>query len=193
MEGMKVAMKRVWAREQAVDSRTIAMAGVMLAFVFVMTRVPQVPVGPSGYIHLGDAAIYVAAFLFGPIVGVFAAAFGTMFSDLSAGYGAWAPGSFVIHGLQALVAGVVAWRGGLPRMIAAAVVGGAIVVVGYFLYQWIALGEGLGAAGASIWPNTFQVIAGAVIGIPLSLAVLRAYPPAATFGRRPTWQEEPGR
>ena len=177
--------------ESVVDARTIAVAGVMLAFVFVMTWVPKVPIGPGGYIHLGDAAIYAASFLFGPIVGTFAAAFGTMFADLAAGYGAWAPGSFVIHGLQALVAALIAWRRGLPAMVVAAAAGGAIVVGGYFLYQWLVLGSGIGTAGASISPNTFQVLAGAVIGIPLALAVLRAYPPAAGFGRRTTWHEEP--
>ena len=177
--------------EQTVDARMIATAGVMLAFVFVMTWVPKVPIGPGGYIHLGDAAIYAASFLFGPIVGTFAAAFGTMFSDLAAGYGAWAPGTFVIHGLQGLVAALIAWRRGLRSMISAAVVGGAIVVGGYFLYQWLILQSGVGAAWAAVWLNTFQVLAGAVLGIPLTLAVRRAYPPVTGFGRGPSWQEEP--
>ncbi len=182
---------RRWQSGQEVDARTIAAAGVMLAFVFVMTRVPSIPIGPSGYVHLGDAAIYAASFLLGPVVGTFAAAFGTMFADLSAGYGSFAPGSFVIHGLQGLLAALIAWRRGVPQMVVAAVVGGAVVVVGYFLYQWVILQHGLGVAAEGLWPNTFQVIVGAVIGIPLSVAVLRAYPPVATFGQRPTWQEEP--
>ncbi len=29
----------------------------MFALVFVMTYVPKVPIGPGGYVHLGDAAI----------------------------------------------------------------------------------------------------------------------------------------
>ena len=184
-------MLRPWRGDQAVDARTIAAAGVMLAFVFVMTRVPQVPIGPSGYIHLGDTAIYAAAFLLGPIVGTFAAAFGTMFADLSAGYGSYAPGTFVIHGLQGLAAAIIAWRKGLPHMVAAVIVGGAIVVVGYFLYQWAVLQQGIGVAAEGLWPNTFQVVAGAAIAIPLTLAVLRAYPPVSTFGQRTTWTEEP--
>ena len=183
-------MRQAGGAAPAVDARTIATAGVMLAFVFVMTWVPKVPIGPGGYVHLGDAAIYAAAFLFGPVVGVFAAAFGTMFSDLAAGYGAWAPGTFVIHGLQGLVAALIAWRRGLRSMVMAAVVGGAIVVVGYFLYQWLILQSGIGAAWTSVWPNTFQVVAGAVLGIPLVLAVQRAYPPVTSFGRGPSWQEE---
>lgn len=177
-------------KDQPVDARLIATAGVMLAFVFIMTWVPKVPIGPGGYVHLGDAAIYASAFLFGPVVGVFVAAVGPALSDLAAGYGAWAPGTFVIHGLQGLVAGIIAWRRGIGPMVIATVVGGAIVVVGYFLYQWVVLQEGFGAAGAAIWPNTFQVVVGAAIGIPLVIAVQRAYPPVTTFGRPTTWQEE---
>ncbi len=174
----------------ATDPRTVALAGVMFALVFVMTYVPKVPIGPGGYVHLGDAAIYATSFLFGPVVGFFAAAVGTAFSDLAAGYGSYAPGTFVIHGLQGLVAALIAWRRGLRSMIVAVVVGGAIVVVGYFLYQWVVLGEGLGPAGAALWPNTFQVVTGGILGVLLTTAVQRAFPPAASFGQRPTWTEE---
>jgi energy-coupling factor transport system substrate-specific component len=172
-----------------VDARTIAMAGVMLAFVFVMTWLPKVPIGPGGYIHLGDAAIYVASFLFGPIVGTFAAAVGTTLSDLAGGYGAWAPGTFVVHGLQGLVAAFIAWRRGLPRMVIAVIVGGAIVVVGYYLFQAYVLREGTGAAALALGANSFQVVAGALIGLAVTELVRRAYPPVATFGEPVVWRE----
>ena len=185
---MSSVTERSGSTASRVDSRVIAIAGVMLAFVFVLTWVPKVPF-PGGYIHLGDAGIYAASFLFGPLVGVFAAAFGTMFSDLAAGFGAWAPGTFVIHGLQGLVAGLMAWRRGLSAMIAAAIVGGAIVVGGYFVYQWLILGEGIGPATASLGLNTLQVVVGGVLGIALVLAVRRAYPPVTTFGQTTVWEE----
>lgn len=171
-----------------IDSRLIAIAGAMLALVFVLTWVPKVPI-PGGYIHLGDAAIYAASFLFGPLVGLFAAAFGTMFSDLAAGYGSYAPGSFAIHGIQGLVAGYMAWRRGLTAMILATVVGGAIVVGGYFVYQWLILGEGVGAAGASVLLNILQVVVGGGLGIALVIAVRRAYPPVDTFGQATVWDD----
>jgi len=174
-----------------VDAWRVAIAGVMLAFVFVLTYVPKVPVGSVGYIHLGDAAIYAAAFLFGPVVGFFAGAVGTTVADLAAGYGSFAPGTFVVHGAQALAAGLIAWRRGLGPMVAAAVVGGAIVVVGYFLYQWLVLREGIGAAASGIGFNTTQVVVGGVLGILLVRAVVRAYPPVTSLGGSPVWQEEP--
>lgn len=171
-----------------IDSRTIAIAGMMLAFVFVMTWVPKVPFA-GGYIHLGDAAIYAAAFLFGPVVGLFSAAFGTAFSDLAAGYGNYAPGTFVIHGLQGLIVAFMAWRRGWQAMVFAAVVGGAIVVGGYFLYQWLVLREGLGPAAAALGMNTLQVVVGGILGIALVLAVRRAYPPVTSFGETTVWED----
>jgi uncharacterized membrane protein len=58
---------RMEQRRFEVSPLIIALAGVMIAVVFVATRFIQVPI-PSGYIHLGDIAIYTGAFLFGPIV-----------------------------------------------------------------------------------------------------------------------------
>ena len=151
-----------------VDARIVAVAGVMLAVVFVMTRSVTFSIGPAGYVHVGDVGIYVAAFLFGPIVALVAGGAGTALADLSLGYGQWAPGTLVIHGLQAFVAGYIGWRSGLVRMVIALIVGGAIVVVGYFLYMLIFIPldvlegeEGKSAfavALASVWPNTFQVL-----------------------------------
>ncbi|HEX3723483.1 MAG TPA: ECF transporter S component [Nitrolancea sp.] len=171
----------------------VAITGVMIAVIFVATRFTQIPIGPGGYIHLGDTMVYAASFLFGPLVAVIAAAFGTSFSDLSSGYANYAAGTFIIHGLQGLVAGLIAWRGGFNRMLAAVIAGGAIVVVGYFLYELIILQIGLGTAWTDVGLNLFQVASGAVIGIPLVLAIRRAYPPINNWAYRRTWQEEPSK
>jgi uncharacterized membrane protein len=174
-----------------VSARLVAITGVMIAVVFAMTYLTKIPVGFGGYIHLGDTMIYTASFLFGPLVGVIAAAFGTSFSDLYAGYGNYAPGTFIIHGLQGLVAGLIAWRGGLNRMIAAGIAGGAVVVVGYFLYESAILQIGVGPAWTNAGLNVVQVASGAIIGIPLVLAIRKAYPPINNWAYNRTWQEEP--
>jgi len=115
------------------SARLVAIIGVMIAVVFVATFSVKIPI-PGGYIHFGDIAIYFASFIFGPIVGVLAGAIGPTLSDLLS-YPSYAPGTFVIHGLQGLVAGMIGWRAGVPRMILAVIAGGAIIVGGYFLYD----------------------------------------------------------
>lgn len=204
MSGREAAGRQVSMRDfgfsQRFSTRTIAVTGVMLAVIFVMTRSITISIGPGGFVHMGDIAIYVAAFLFGPLVALIAGGLGTSLADVSLGYGVWAPGTLVIHGIQGLVAGAIAWRGGLNRMITAGIVGGVILVVGYFLYMLIFIPVGVldadegksafATAAAAVWPNTFQVMFGAIIGIPLTLAVRAAYPPIQRWAGEPSWVEE---
>ena len=198
--GRQVSLKELGVAG-GVNARMIAVTGVMLAVIFVMTRSVTISIGPGGYVHMGDIAIFVTSFLFGPVVALVAGGLGTALADISLGYGAWAPGTLVIHGLQGFVAGLIAWRGDVRRMVIAAVVGGAILVVGYFLYMLIFIPVGLldgeegkttfAVAWAAVWPNTFQVGFGAIIGAPLALAVRAAYPPIQRWGGDPGWVEEP--
>lgn len=172
-------------------ARLVAIIGVMLAVIFVLTYATKIPIGAGGYVHLGDTAIYFTSFIFGPVVGGIAGAFGTSFSDLSSGYANYAAGTFVIHGLQGLVAGLIAWRGGLNRMIMGGIAGAVILVVGYFIYDFAILQLGIGTAWTDAGANILQVASGVVIGIPLVLAVRRAYPPINNWSYRRTWREEP--
>lgn len=204
MAGRQTSRERVTLSSLGLGSgfnaRMIAITGVMLAVIYVLTRSVQIGIGPGGYVHMGDVGIYVASFLFGPIVALVAGAFGTSLADLTSGFGNWAPGTFVIHGAQAFAAGVLGWRGGLRRMIPAAIVGGAIVVIGYFFYMLLFIPAGLldadpgksafATALAAVWPNIFQVLFGAVVGIPVAMAVRRAYPPILRWGGEPGWIEE---
>jgi len=171
------------------SARLVAIIGVMIAVVFVATLSVKIPI-PGGYIHFGDIAIYFASFVFGPIVGLLAGALGPTLSDLLS-YPSYAPGTFVIHGLQGLVAGMIGWRAGVPRMILAVIAGGAIIVGGYFLYDLAVVRVGLGVAVTDAGFNTLQAVTGAVVAIPLVLAVRQAYPPIATWTARRTWREEP--
>lgn len=174
---------------EPLNARLVAIIGVMIAIVFVGTRIIVIPIS-TGFIHFGDIFIYFAAFVFGPLTGLIAAATGTTLADLSAGYGSYAPGTFVIHGLQGLVAGMIAWRGGISRMILAIVVGGIILVGGYFLYEVAILQVGIGVAGSAVPWNVLQAATGGVIAIPLVLAIRRAYPPILNWSSRPAWREE---
>jgi hypothetical protein len=66
---------------------------------------------------------------------------------------------------------------------------GALAMIGCYL-----LGEGLfliewPAALAEVPLNAFQAILGAVGGIPLVLAVRRAYPPIDRIGQPQSWSE----
>ena len=109
----------------------------------------------------------------------------------SAGYAAFAPLTFLAHGLQGLVAGYLVRKlPGSPvtRMIGGAV-GGTITMVGiYFLGEYFgaALGWGGPAQAVTELPfNLLQNVIGALIAIPLALLMRRAYPPLARYTSPP--------
>ncbi len=169
---------------------TIALSGVMIAVVFVATRFIQVPI-PSGYIHLGDIAIYTGAFLFGPVVGGLSGALGPMLADLTSGYGQYAPATLILHGLQGVLAGWIAWRAGVWRMVLATVVGGVIIVAGYFLWEVAVLRIGLGTAIANVPFNVWQVVSGAVGGIALTVLFRQTFGAALARLSPPRFRREP--
>jgi uncharacterized membrane protein len=160
----------------------IAAVAVLAAVTAVLTILPKVPIpGTQGYVHLGDAAVVFTALVLGPITAFLAGGLGTAAADLLGGYAQWAPISFFVHGLQGLAIGLLVRL--RPRSIILAVAAGAlgtvVMAAGYFLGGLVI--EGLGATLRSVLPNLLQAAAGAVLGIPLSIAVRTAYPPVGNL------------
>jgi uncharacterized membrane protein len=167
---------------RAFDPRILSVTAIMTAIVFVLTRVVQVPTPVVGYIHLGDVGIFFSAFAFGPWVGAVAGGLGTALADLTSPYAQWAIFSLLIHGAQGWVAGWLSARwSSIPGLVLAAVAGGAIVVAGYLLAGTILVG--FGAALTEVPLNLVQATIGAIISIPLYLAVRQAYPPITRWSR----------
>ena len=167
----------------------IALVAVLIALTAVFTLLIRVPTPAKGYVNLSDVAITFAALSFGPWVGLVAGGVGTALADLLGGFAPFAPLTLVAHGVQGLVIGWICRRNrSLPVMIAAWAAG-ALVMVGSYL-----VGEGLIYTG---WPpalaeaplNAFQALVGGVVGIPLVIAVRRAFPQVDQIGRQRRWTE----
>jgi uncharacterized membrane protein len=88
----------------------IALVAMLTAIVVVFTLLVRIPTPIKGYISLCDVAIVFSAYLFGPLVGAIAGALGSGIADLLGGYAQWAPISFIIHGLQGLLIGLIAYN-----------------------------------------------------------------------------------
>jgi uncharacterized membrane protein len=162
----------------------IAAVAVLAAATAVLTLLPKVPIpGTQGYVHLGDAAVVFSGLVFGPFTALLAGGLGTAAADLVGGYAQWAPISFVVHGLQGLAVGMLLRRhpGNLFLAIAAGALGTIVMAAGYFLGGLVI--EGIGKTLSAVPWNLVQAAAGAVLGVPLSLAVRTAYPPV----RNLTW------
>jgi len=163
-------------KQRSLDPRVVAVTAVMTATVFVLTWIVKIPTPGKGYVHLGDAAVFFAALALGPWVGGIAGGLGTGLADIAGGWGQWAVFSFVIHGFQGwLVGEMVGRQARWPRIVLAVGAGGAVVVVGYYIAGLILMGKAL--AVVDVPANIVQALSGGLIGVPLFLAVRRAYPP----------------
>ena len=133
-----------------ISAREICVAGIMAAFVFIATFVPQIPI-PLGYAHLGDGAIFLAVFLAGRRAGIFAGAFGSALADLAGGFPVWILPTLVIKAVMAEIFYRVAFTGNdVPKFSSVRVLGGMVAaclfmtagytLAGAFLYDSLALG-----------------------------------------------------
>jgi len=85
-------------------TKKIVLASMLAALVFIATIIIRIPMPSIGYINLGDCFVLLCGWILGPIYGGLAAGLGSAIADLSAGYVSYAPVTFVIKGLMAVVA-----------------------------------------------------------------------------------------
>ncbi len=161
------------------DVRELVAAGLMAALVVVGTMLIQVPTPTRGYIHIGDSMVYLCGVLLNPLAGFLAAAAGSFLADVFSGYGVYAPVSFVVKGLDALVVGlcykrVVAVYGDKTikkawAFAAGVLLGGSIMVLGYLAYETFLYGFYVAVLG--IAGNITQALGGGLLAFPLVLAL----------------------
>ena len=156
----------------------LCLAAVLTALVFVATYIIQIPMpATGGFINLGDCMVLLSGFLLGPLWGAAAGGIGSMLTDIVAGYGSFAPGTLIIKALMACCAALVYKALKNKTKLAAtvgALLGEVIMVLGYFAYEGLFLGFGMGAA-ASIPGNAIQGLVGMIVGI-LVFHILEAVP-----------------
>jgi uncharacterized membrane protein len=162
----------------------ITVAAVFAALVFVVTsQIPPIPIpATSGYFNIGETTIYIAALVFGPLVGVLAGGIGSALSDIYLGYALFAPGTLFIKGGEGLIVGFLNMK--LRKYISnltlcasvAVIFGGLEMVAGYFVYETFVIGYPVAVALAEVPFNLVQVLIGLIVAIPVMHAVFRVVP-----------------
>jgi len=159
----------------------IATAAIFAALVASGTLLFVFPIpATSGYFNLGETLIYIAALLFGPLVGAIAGAGATIADVLVAVQ--YAPGTFTIKAVEGFLVGFLFKK--LNRKIRnitlsatiAVVIGGFEMVLGYFLYETLVLRYPFALAVVEIPFNIVQMLIGLVVAVPVMHAVLRVFP-----------------
>ena len=163
-----------------ISAKEICVAGVMAAFVFIATLVPQIPI-PLGYAHLGDGAIFLAVFFAGRRAGIFAGAFGSALADLAGGFPVWILPTLIIKAVMAEMFFRVAVEGQTspsllkPRAIFGMTAACLFMTAGYafsgaVLYDSLALG--LSSVPGLLAKSAVNIVAAAIAGGALGRAGL---------------------
>jgi uncharacterized membrane protein len=94
--------------KKRLNVEAMIMTGLMTALIAVMTMAVAIPVPfTNGYIHPGDSMIFLSVLTLGWKRGAVAAGLGSAFADLFLGFVFWAPWTFVIKALMALITGLI--------------------------------------------------------------------------------------
>lgn len=164
----------------------IVQISLMAALTYIATAVINVP-SHMGVVHLGDTLVYLSAILLGKKKGAAAAAIGMCLFDLLSPYAIWAPFTFVIKGVMAYIAALVAYRGkyngdSIWNNALGFVLGGIWMIAAYYLggvtishfYLNMPFDQSFTASLADIPGNILQVTAGTILALPLAKMLKRA-------------------
>ena len=127
--------------KKSFTTQELVFTALMTALVFVATYLPHIPI-PLGYAHLGDAVIFLLAFLAPRRTALFAACIGSALADLLGGFVLWIVPTLVIKFVMAEIVCRIGRRGNeiAPR---------SGIIVALFL--------------ASLWMAAAYTLAGAVL------------------------------
>ena len=148
-------------------------AGLFAALTALLTAALHIPV-TNGYVHCGDAVIYLSAALLPLPYAVGASAVGGALADLLSGYPLYALPTLII---KAMLAACFSLCGGdrllCRRRFAAMLLCGVISVVGYWLTAVILYGGWRAQLIATAPGNCMQAIASALVYTLIAAALQR--------------------
>jgi uncharacterized membrane protein len=164
-----------------ITTRKITASAITAAIVFVVTWTLRFPVPVASisgaYVNAGDVVIFISAYLFGGPMAAVSAAIGSALADTAAGAAVYVPATFLIKGLMGLCCGFLSAKKQFPMYAVSCVIGGAIMTVGYALYEFAIFG--MTYAAASLPFNLVQWAGSTVIAIvlyPIAKRLLKAVP-----------------
>ena len=144
------------------------MAALLASLACVATMIIKIPSPLKGYLNLGDCIVLLSGWLLSPVYGFFAAGLGSALADLFSGYAAYAPATFLIKGLMALIAcgGVKLFQKRVDKQfsrIISGITAELFMIAGYWLFEGFLYG--FISSAVNIPANGLQGLAGLILGI----------------------------
>ena len=124
----------------------------------------------KGYVNLGDGIVLLSAWVLPLPYGIVAAGLGSALADLFSGYAVYAPATFVIKALMAVVAYScykLFAKNAKPTMsrIFSGILAEIVMILGYFFFEGILYA--FVPSLVNIPANAVQAVAGIIIGVVL--------------------------
>ncbi|MBP3448714.1 MAG: ECF transporter S component [Clostridia bacterium] len=150
-----------------ITTKRIVTASLLAALVCVATMIIKIPSPLKGYLNLGDCIVLLAGWSLSPFYGFLAAGIGSALADVFSGYIAYAPATFVIKGLMAIIAyfgfHLLHKRlGNFLSRILSGTLSEIIMILGYFVFEGFLYG--FVPSLVNIPANAVQGAAGLIIG-----------------------------
>lgn len=149
--------------------KLLCIASLFTAIVFVFTAYLHIP-SHTGYTHVGDGFMYLAACLLPLPYAVCVGAVGAALADCLTGFAIWAPGSIIIKVFAILFFSRKSQKIVSPRNILALLPAIAICIGGYYLYGALIAGNFI-APLSEIPGNVTQSVLSGVLFILLGFAL----------------------
>lgn len=151
-------------------TQKIVTASLLAALCCVATMIVKIPTPLKGYLNLGDCIVLLSGWLLSPLYGFFAAGLGSALADIFSGYALYAPATFLIKGIMALIAkycycGAQAKTGNTPAKLIGGVLAELEMILGYFIFEGFLYG--FLPAVINIPFNALQGAVGLIVGVML--------------------------
>jgi uncharacterized membrane protein len=151
-------------------TQKIVFAALLASLVCVATMIIKIPSPLKGYINLGDCVVLLCGWTLSPMYAFLAAGIGSALADLFAGYVVYAPVTFLIKGVMALVAYfalkmINKKTGSVVACITGGVIAEIVMVLGYYVFEGFMYG--FIPSLANIPANAVQGVAGIIFGVVL--------------------------
>lgn len=151
-------------------TKKLVVAALLAALTCVATMIIKIPSPMKGYLNLGDCVVLLCGWILSPGYGFLAAGLGSAMADVLSGYATYAPATFLIKGLMALVA-FYGYKmlhnklGNLTAGILSGILAEILMVLGYFVFEGVLYG--FVPSAVNIPANGIQGAAGVIIGVVL--------------------------
>ena len=155
-------------------TKKLVTAAMLAALTCIATMLIVIPSPLKGYLNLGDCFVLTSGWILPPTYGFLAAGLGSALADLFSGYAFYAPATFLIKGLMALIAYhsfhlLRKQHSSLLCRIISGVTAELMMVLGYFVFEGFLYG--FFPSVVNIPANSMQGLAGVVIGTALIKAL----------------------